>query len=238
MLNLARDLLAAGIGFISAFIWTWLFVLLVQRNVVSSSASRKLIHVSTAPLFALTFPFYSNESTARFMAAAVPGAFAVRLYLGGYGVTKDPITDAVARQKSKADEATGGPFWYAVSVACIVALAWRERVSTYLAISMLAFGDGSAELGAFYPMTLWPLPNNWKKKSVGGSVIFLACGSISSYLLTNLFAYLGQCAYVPFVLCFATALVCSVAEVLPVEDNILVPAVAIITVEVLLAPAR
>jgi phytol kinase len=125
--NPARDLLAALAGLSAATLWTLLFIILVRSNRITSAVSRKLIHVTTGPLFFLTLPLYSASSSARAYAAVVPLLFAVRLALVGAGLTtkKDPLGGAVSRVKVNAEqEASKGPLAYS---AVVVGLVCEQR---------------------------------------------------------------------------------------------------------------
>jgi hypothetical protein len=133
-----------------------MFIILVRADVVSSAMSRKLIHVTTAPLFVLTLPLYSTSPSARVYAAAVPLLFAVRLALTGTGLTpRDPLGSAVSRVKTSASqEAMKGPLAYSATMACLVLYGWRTSPAVVIAMCNLAFGDGAAEIGKLYPVRL------------------------------------------------------------------------------------
>jgi hypothetical protein len=74
-----RDALCAMVGLIGASGWLGLWTTLAAANKVEPKLSRKIVHTGSAPLFLLTWPFFSESSTARFVAAAVPCVFALRL---------------------------------------------------------------------------------------------------------------------------------------------------------------
>jgi phytol kinase len=118
--NPARDLLAALAGLSAATLWTLLFIILVRSNRITSAVSRKLIHVTTGPLFFLTLPLYSASSSARAYAAVVPLLFAA-----GLTTKKDPLGGAVSRVKVNAEqEASKGPLAYS---AVVVGLVCEQR---------------------------------------------------------------------------------------------------------------
>lgn len=93
---LIRNGLAAAASFVSATLWTKLLVRLVDKRVLTPYAGRKLIHISTAPLFSLTWPLFANSAYASFFAATVPLSFALRIALDP---GSDALVRAVARQK-------------------------------------------------------------------------------------------------------------------------------------------
>lgn len=63
---------------------------LKDRNKLTSVQSRKFLHISTGPLFALTWPLYTSSSGARCLAAMLPALMSLRFLLAGLGVTREP----------------------------------------------------------------------------------------------------------------------------------------------------
>jgi phytol kinase len=63
---------------------------LKDRNKLTSVQSRKFLHISTGPLFALTWPLYSTSSGARCLAAMLPALMSLRFLLAGLGITREP----------------------------------------------------------------------------------------------------------------------------------------------------
>jgi hypothetical protein len=97
MLAIVRDEVVAAGGAVVEALWTDVFVPLVLTHRLSSSASCKLVHVTTGPPFFLTLMLYSARPGARIFAAAGPAVFVVRLLLAAHGITVDGFTAAVAR---------------------------------------------------------------------------------------------------------------------------------------------
>lgn len=64
--------------------------LLKDRRLLTSIQSRKFLHVCTGPVFVLTWPLYSDNSTAKCIAALLPGLLSIRFALAGLGITREP----------------------------------------------------------------------------------------------------------------------------------------------------
>lgn len=227
--NIARDLVAATIGTGAALAWAGICVALSpkrRRSEKSMSLTRKVLHITSGPLFYATLPLYSSAATARLFAAAVPGVFAVRLYLASKPESTDGIGEAVARVPGNVSEAAGGPMSYALAVSAVCALAWTAPAGV-VAMAVLAFGDGFAEAGAVWPVRRWPLPKSWPVKSVGGSAAFVVAGTVGAVAMNNLFGLYGLSPVVPVGRVAAVAIACAGVELLPFEDNYSVPAMAL-----------
>lgn len=236
---LIRNVVATAVSFVGATIWTKLLARLVNKDRVAPRAARKLIHISTAPLFACTWPLYSFHPYAAFFAASVPLTFALRIAVNPGA---DAIVRAVARSTpSESDDAPGtqesadskyaregfGPLVYGLVVAALTAFSWRSQPSTYIALAAMCFGDGMADLigtacnaGPILPRSIFR-----KKKTIPGSI---AC-------LFSVFSLSWLWLRIPFVAAFVKPAVLStgsvavvaaaatLAELLPVEDNFTVP---------------
>jgi dolichol kinase len=236
-----RDAVAAALGVAGASAWTAVCVALSwrrSRRGDGGGLTRKLLHVVTAPVFMLTTPLYSRAPTARLFAAAVPAIFAVRLRRAARRTSADALGGAVARVQGNVAEAAGGPLFYAVAVSSLVLVAWRERSSMYIAVGALAFGDGAADVfGSTFPVASWPLPKQWPRKSVGGTAAFVACGTAGSLGLTRLMEWGGILTLTQRISAQAVLAVVTMSaavELLPLEDNLTVPATALLLTEVAL----
>ena len=83
----ARDAGAALGAAVGAYLWSssstcW-------RRKFSSANSRKVIHTTSGPFFALTWPLFSSSPAACYFAACVPALQAVRLFGIGSGLIKN-----------------------------------------------------------------------------------------------------------------------------------------------------
>jgi hypothetical protein len=80
---IAQDGLATSFCLGAAFVWVQIWVELAKRGFVESKLSRKIIHTSSAPLFMIFWPLFSDGETAKYFAATVPAVQLVRLVSAG-----------------------------------------------------------------------------------------------------------------------------------------------------------
>ncbi len=81
-----RDAGAALGAAVGAYLWVKLFDLLASKKILERKLSRKVIHTTSGPFFALTWPLFSASPTACYFAACVPALQAVRLFCIGSGL--------------------------------------------------------------------------------------------------------------------------------------------------------
>mmetsp|Transcript_2143 Transcript_2143/g.6389 ORF Transcript_2143/g.6389 Transcript_2143/m.6389 type:complete len:231 (+) Transcript_2143:399-1091(+) len=94
-----RDVAAMVISMLGAIVWVKFFDLLARHEVLNQKLSRKLVHITTGPLFVLTWPLFSSAPEARYYAAVIPVLQGIRLALIGWGVIDSPNTvRAVSRE--------------------------------------------------------------------------------------------------------------------------------------------
>ena len=81
----ARDLGCLLFGLVGATAWLKIWTTLASMGYMDPKVSRKVVHCGSAPLFMLTWPFYTASSQARLVAALVPMVSMIKLLLAGYG---------------------------------------------------------------------------------------------------------------------------------------------------------
>jgi len=208
--------------------------------------ARKIIHTLSAPLYMLFWPLFSDAPGARWVCAVVPLLNALRLILAaqqsevGDAASDSNLKDnrvdtslAVAVSRSgDLREALGGPFIYVCMTAAATVLFWRDSPVGVTALSILAAGDGMADLvGRRFGKT-----NKWWKgadKSVAGSLAFWLAGTVTA---TGLLAWLqfAGCMVLPFgmgqvaLTVAGITLASAIMEVVPWfgDDNYTVPLTA------------
>jgi dolichol kinase len=193
--GLGRDAACAAFGLVGATVWLKLWTMLAARGAVDPKLSRKIVHSGSAPLFMLTWPFFSDQPEARFVAALVPTAFMCRLLLARQG--KQPeLVKAISRSGDDR-EATGGPFLYVVVLIALTLGAWRDSLLAVVAISEMALGDGLADIVGrrFGARTgKWPAlftGGVQSSKSYAGSAAFAVGGFLGSLGLAAWFSRFG-----------------------------------------------
>ncbi len=90
--NIVRDFIVAFGGLFGASIWLgiWTFLASTRKGRGSpwldSKLTRKIVHSSSAPLFLMTWPLFSDSSSEKFVAALVPLFMVARLILARNGL--------------------------------------------------------------------------------------------------------------------------------------------------------
>ena len=214
--------------------------LLSGTGVTSQYMSRKLVHMGSGPLFILCWPIFSTATSGQIAACTVPVISIMRLLAAGKrtdGGQADMIK-AVSRSGDKS-EALGGPMVYTLVLLASTLFGWRQLVSA-IAVCQMAIGDGMADIiGRRFGKTRWPsFLEKTGKKSVEGSLAFVAFAFASSMAFVALFAVTGLTALTPLAAAPSVALISVLAalvELLAVgDDNFNVPLAAAILASALL----
>ncbi|KAL0024202.1 hypothetical protein WJX77_007139 [Trebouxia sp. C0004] len=203
---------------------------MATRGLLEQNLSRKLVHITSGPLFVLTWPFFSAGSTARYFAAVVPLLNALRLFLVGTGVVKSEGTVKAVSRSGDRQELLRGPLFYVLIMTAVTVVFWRESPVGLMVLSLMCGGDGLADIiGRKFGTAKLPFNTS---KSWAGSAAMFAGGAVTSLAFIALFNTLGFFPYtvqtlLPSVL--ATALAASAVESLPInqtlDDNFSVPAI-------------
>ncbi|KAK9804232.1 hypothetical protein WJX72_002567 [[Myrmecia] bisecta] len=198
------------------------------KGYLEQKLSRKLVHMTAGPLFLLTWPLFSAEPYARYLATVVPGLNAIRLVLIGTGVVESEGTvKSVSREGDRA-ELLRGPLYYVLVLIGVTIFYWRASPVGLVALSLMCGGDGLADIvGRRLGKT--KLPYNPSKTYAGSIAMFLG-GLAMSMGLIALFCSLGyfRCSMGEvFPSVAAISLVATLIESLPinqsVDDNLSVP---------------
>ncbi|KAJ1637332.1 hypothetical protein T492DRAFT_952769 [Pavlovales sp. CCMP2436] len=231
---LVRDAACAGACLAGALAWIGLWTQLARSGAVSSTLSRKMVHVGSAPLFVLVWPFFSSAASARLLASAVPALNAVRLLLaarppdgGGAG---DGIVAAVSRSGERG-EILKGPFIYVLVLLAATLLCWRDSPVGVVALCQMAVGDGLADIAGrrFGKNNKWPFAPS---KSVAGSLAFVLGATAASLGLLSWLGVWGCLSPLPAdapARLLLISVMCASVELLPtqlVDDNVSVPLAA------------
>jgi len=234
-----RDAGAALGAAVGAYLWVKLFDLLASKKILERKLSRKVIHTTSGPFFALTWPLFSASPTACYFAACVPALQAVRLFCIGSGlITNENAVRAVSREGDKS-ELLKGPFIYTLVLVITTALYWRGSPEGIAALALMCGGDGMADIVGRRLGKGNALPFN-EDKSFAGSAAFFAVGfgmSLGFVALFHSLGYMDVDAGSAAGRLAVVAAACTVAEALPVtgvlDDNISVPALALVLGSVL-----
>lgn len=213
-----------------ALIWVKLFAVLRSRGMLDQLLSRKLVHTTTAPIFVLTWPLFSDAPGARYVAMIVPLLNLVRILAVGSGAWQDANFVRSLSRGGQREELLGGPAYYCATMVAATLLFWRDSPAGLLAIAMMCGGDGLADIVGRNFGGNAKLPYN-SGKSWAGSAAMLLGGGAMAYGFVALFHSLGfLTGYSPASLLpviAAVAVAATVVESLPInswlDDNLSVP---------------
>ena len=200
--------------------------------------SRKLIHIGTGPLFVLSWPFFSDNSDARYWAALVPLIITLKFVGIGIGWIDDAAAVKSMTRHNDPREILKGPLFYGiVFIACTV-LFWRTSPVGMLALMIMCGGDGFADIiGRRFGIHKLPLSGG---KSWAGSAAMLVAGFSFGFSVLLLFNYLGyfESAFDWKIIAINVAVISFVAtlvEALPFKDidNLTLTTVSVVLAQIL-----
>lgn len=233
---LLHDALVSLLAVASGVLWVRMFRTLASEGIIGRKLSRKLIHITSAPLFLLCWPLYSDSAAARCVAALPPLANALRLLNTGLGKTENPdAVQAISREGGR-KELLQGPLYYVLVLLAATVLGWRSSLASYVSICLMAGGDGLADIVGRRFGTV-KLPWNPNKSWAGSLAMFLG-----GFAMSTAFAWLfGYAGYLPplasefFIRLAGVCLVTTAIESVPtsrwwpLDDNVSVPLVAVVS---------
>lgn len=236
-----RDLLAFTLCVLGVLLLTSTCELLASRGILKRTTSRKLMHVLSGPVFALTWPLFSSTGSTSVLASAVPSLQVLRLLAVGTGFVGDAKSVRSISRSGDRAELLRGPLFYSGVLVLTTAICWRSSAVGLLVISVLCGGDGIADIAGRSiggPKLMWN-----KNKSVAGSLSMLLTGFSLSVLFIAYFHSLGYLSLSPsncFCEVFIVSLSATLVESLPinqfVDDNISVPLTTFLMATLLLGP--
>ncbi|MDD5370994.1 MAG: phosphatidate cytidylyltransferase [Anaerolineaceae bacterium] len=227
---LSNNWLALAITLVLSLVWLRLNNLAAHRGWMSSSLSRKIIHMGTGPLYVLCWLLFNDQVGARYLAAIVPLGISFQLLLVGLGVVQDPSSVEAMSRSGKREEILRGPLYYGIVFVLLTVFFWKTSPAGIVALMLLCGGDGLADvLGSRIHSAR--LPWSPTKSWVGTGAMFLG-GVIFSTVILAIFIRLGVfpgpvVGYVfPLLIISATG---ALVESLPFKDldNVTVPFVAV-----------
>jgi len=227
---LGSNLLALVVTLAAALLWLRLNDMLAHRGIISSPLSRKIIHIGTGPIFVLCWLLFTNDASARYLAAIVPLGITIQFFLVGTGVLKDKAAvDAMSRQGDRR-EILRGPLYYGIVFVVLTLAFWLESPVGIIALMILCGGDGFGDvIGKRVPSRAlpWSLRKTW-----AGSISVLVGGFVFSLIILAVFVQSGifDLSYntlIPRLILISV--ICAAVESLPLRDldNLTVPAVAV-----------
>lgn len=218
--------IAALITLSISLLWLRIMDFAAHRGLIESRLSRKIIHITTGPVFVLCWFLFQESPEARWWAAAVPFLITVQFTLIGTGLLKDDASVQAMSRTGDRREILRGPLIYGIVFVALTLLFWRDTPIGIIALMLMCGGDGIADVvGRRVPSPKLP----WsRQKSVAGSLSVLIGGFILASLLlwiyTSARVFPGPFSGYLFPLAFLS-LTASAVESLPFRDvdNLTVP---------------
>jgi phytol kinase len=167
-----QDVAATLITLISALLWLRIMDTIAHWGWIDSKLSRKIIHITTGPLFLLCWPLFSTAPSARYGAMLVPLAITLQFIAIAFGWLQDPAAVQAMTRTGNPREILKGPLYYGLAfVICTIAF-WRTSPVGIVALMLMCGGDGLADIiGRRFGVH--KLPFSPGKSWVGSGAMFL-----------------------------------------------------------------
>jgi phytol kinase len=226
---LQNDFLALVATFALALSWLRLNDFAAARGWISSTLSRKVIHIGTGPIFVLCWLLFGDNLRSRFLAALIPLAITMQFLLIGLEWLKDPAAVAAMTRHGKAREILRGPLYYGIVFVLLTLLYWYHSPIGLTALMLLCGGDGLADVVG---RRLKSLSLPWSpEKTLAGSLAMFVGGWLLTVGVLAVFVTMGKLPspmsqyLVPVSI---ITLLAMLVESLPLRDwdNLTVPLVA------------
>lgn len=221
--------IAAGVTLAISLAWLRAMDFAAQRGWIESRLSRKIIHITTGPVFVLCWFLFRESPEARWWAAAVPLLIALQFALIGTGILKDEASVQAMSRSGDRREILRGPLIYGIVFVALTLIFWKDSPIGMTALMLMCGGDGIADIvGRRVPSPKLP----WsREKSWAGSASVLVGGFVLSafilwiYVSARVFPGPFSGYLVPLAILALTA---SAVESLPFRDvdNLTVPLAA------------
>jgi phytol kinase len=185
----ANNWLALASSFGLAMLWLRMNDFSAHRVWIESSLSRKIIHIGTGPIFVLSWLFFHEDPSARWMAALIPFAITLQFALVGLGIIRDPAAVKAMSRTGDRREILRGPLLYGIAFVLLTLLFWKDSPVGVIALMLLCGGDGLADVvGNRIPSRKLP----WSpRKSIAGSAAVVIGGWFLSMLILGVYVLAG-----------------------------------------------
>ncbi len=228
--------IAAIITLMTCMIWMRVNNLIANQNLISSSTSRKIVHIGTGPVFLLCWLLFPDHILSKFLAALVPLLIVLQLTLVGLGFLNDGSSVKAMARKGSKSELLKGPLFYGVIFVLLTIFFWKSPYSI-IPLMILCGGDGMADLiGSRFGHK--QIPWNKQKTILGSLAMFLSGFALSTLMILPFisFGFVEPPLSKYFVPIISISLVGTIVESLTHSeyDNISVPAVSLILSLILL----
>lgn len=220
-----------------ALLWLRLNNLAAARGWVSSATSRKIIHAGTGPIFLACWVLFDSTSSARWLAALVPGLITAQFLLVGLGILGDETAVKALSRSGNRREILRGPLLYGILFTALTVTYWLDTPQGIIALMVLCGGDGLADIfGRKWGRRTLP----WSPRKTWMGSLGMLLGSLGFSL--GLMGYFGLWGFfhIPLTTLLPAltliALIATLVESLPLEDwdNLTVTLTALLLAHLLL----
>ena len=221
--------IAALLTLAISLIWLRIMDFAAHRGLIESRLSRKVIHITTGPVFVLCWFLFRETPDARWWAACVPLLITLQFALIGLGLIKDEASVRAMSRTGDRREILRGPLFYGIAFVALTLIFWRASPIGMTALMLMCGGDGIADVvGRRFPSP--KLPWSREKSWIGSLSVLLGGFVLSAFILwiyvsARVFPGPFSGYLVPLAILSLTA---AAVESLPVHDvdNITVPLAA------------
>jgi len=125
--SLLQDTTALIVTFIISLLLVKSIELLAKFKIIPTPLSRKMLHVSTGPIYILCWNLFSGEKwQAPLMCSIVPLFITANFALLGLGIMKDPAAVKSMSRSGDARELLQGPVYYGSVFILSTVVFWRH----------------------------------------------------------------------------------------------------------------
>lgn len=176
-----NNFIAMLLTFAAAIGWLRLMDFFAHQGWIESRLSRKIIHITTGPIFVLCWLMFSDGREARWLAAAIPFLITVQFALIGLGILKDEASVRAMSRSGDRREILRGPLIYGIMFVVLTIVFWKDSPIGMTALMLMCGGDGIADLvGRRVPSPKLP----WsREKSVVGMFSVLIGGFLMAIFI-------------------------------------------------------
>lgn len=156
--------IAAVITLLISLVWLRTMDFAARRGWIESRLSRKIIHITTGPVFVLCWFLFRESPDARWWAAAIPFLITIQFALIGLGLLKDEASVQAMSRTGDRREILRGPLIYGIVFVVLTLLFWRDSPIGIIALMLMCGGDGIADVVGRrfpYPKLPWGREKSW-----------------------------------------------------------------------------
>ena len=184
-----QDIIASIVTLGGAITWLRIWDAIAAKGWVNSKLSRKIIHITTGPLFVLCWPLFTDNPWARVGAVIAPLLISLQFIAVGLGWLEDPDAVNALTRNGDRKEILKGPLSYGLIFVVCTLIFWRTSPVGILGLMIVCGDDGFADIiGRRYGKR--KLPWNLDKSWMGSLGMFLGAWILSVGIL-SLFSGLG-----------------------------------------------